>query len=391
MRASIALLVAVASLQALAHTGPDEAQVPCPSDVRGWGEWRERLKALKDFRVFEREIAFLRSCTLQASTQKLFEDNLPLGACMKDLVDYSVAVAGLESAPESAEWKRKTAEQVMPAQLLDGAEMRTLNKKSPAEQKKFFDNLVAKNPGSTAQKYTSNFVEIHGNTFYMVEYLRPEGSYLINVQVSSERPNIQGLFFSKNNKDVLRGFRYNNGNFENNSEVQATCASCHVAGFIPLRPLAVENPAAFEALNIRYKQNRRTYMSEIFNKLGVPGLGTRSGRSREAIVARCAPDADEKSRERILSAMNCAKCHRNGKDANVIGGPEFANTATLRHILENGEMPPPEELEDGPLSARERIQLFDCIMAEYLGQLDRSSDWQGTLINHLTRVACPLN
>lgn len=391
MRTFISILIGLAASGLKAHSGVGEAPVPCPGSAREWSEWRERLKALQDFRPFEREISFLRACASQAPTQKLFKDNLPLGACMKNLVDYSAAVAGLESAPESAEWKNKKAEQVMPAQLLDGAEMRTLNQKTPADQKKFFDDLVAKNPGSTAQKYTSNFIEIHGKEFYMVEYVRPEGSYLINVQVSSEKPRIQGLFFSKNNKDLIQGYRYNNGQFENGSGVQATCASCHIAGYIPLRPLVTETPAAFEAPNIRYKENRRTYVSEILTKLGIPGVGTRSGRSREAIVARCAPEADEKSRERLLTAMNCAKCHGAGKEANPIGGPEFANTNTLRFILENGEMPPPEDLEGGPLSPRERLQLFDCVMAEYLGQLDRSSDWQGTLINHLTRVPCPEN
>lgn len=200
-------------------------------------------------------------------------------------------------------------------------------------------------------------------------------------------------------------YRYDSAFMRTDNVTQMTCGSCHVAGFVPIHADPTQDPIApkpsaknkksnwvsTEQVNADYKGSHKTFVSEIIEKLGLPGLGEGDEAERQRIVEACAKDFSAESKGRLVKAMDCATCHAPGQKGLTLPGSDTAAMDIYLHSIRNGNMPPGinDPQSKRYLKPEEQLKLMDCLEAGYSGSMGGLVEFEGALRKHLLRVACP--
>jgi hypothetical protein len=170
-----------------------------------------------------------------------------------------------------------------------------------------------------------------------------------------------------------------------------SCLDCHRASpVIPLlaqtdtkaKVTAIGPKDAVELFNQAAKKYATAQVSGEADYGSIPPIG---GPVKQ-LPARCAEKVSKERTPAILSAMNCAKCHRTGRKAGPLMPPLFAGSrgdALAEGVMHSGHMPEGEDIREG-----ERETLLECLKESYYGGLGPSGPGPGTLMTALTANPC---
>lgn len=383
----------------------EEAERDCPRDVAAWKIWRDEAQKTVNLNQFNSRAQLLSDCSKLPRVLELFMARPDLKACLRPMIDYANALH--ERSYDEENWISDLEPYPFPS-WLRGDHFMDLANKSDAQRRAHFEALAKKHPEARFFTYESQFPEIHGRRFFGVEQKYKNGDrVLINLQLHKDVGAVsQGWYFPADRQKPAMAFRDLGDRLVADKTIQTSCGSCHVNGFVPIHADPAQDPIAptprdlkkrgnnwvsTAQVNADYKGSHKTFVSEIVEKLGLPGLGEGDEGERQRIVEACAKEFSAESKARLVKAMDCATCHAPGQKALTLPGSDIAVMEIYLHSIRNGNMPPGinDPQSKRYLKPEEQLKLMDCLEAGYSGSMGGLVEFEGALRKHLLRVACP--
>ena len=433
-----------------AHSTPDYTpDLLCPTTLADWSIERERFRKTSTLESFLSNLDTYRQCSLREDQKKFFEH-----PCLKPIKEYSEYL--WESNKETDENKDELKEIIskIPKEIIDKKFWNTL-----IESDKIGDRHWTKDSDKILSKLLEDprynkisLTKMDSQLFLSPEELLKrlsstkelkslkEGSSVVNVRIPlkngelflnsflSEIPyNLVFAFYPNDPKEKPKYFRLNDTGLDqvktkitdtsfligeykldHNRATTMYCASCHQAGWIPLRP----DPAfkyktihgadvsgdLVETANAKYK-NRRQDIRWARPPNFIPSFGPRDSEFRQKYLDLClGKNVKPEIRANVIKAMSCVDCHKGNKNPKLFPIASWESEGEtgeekLTHSILTGAMPPDDLQEKTDDEIESRKLLHRCLDFEYFGQMSHYAEdidmpWEGLLMKALLKNEC---